>query len=235
MNHASVMPAIGIVKKLCAGAGIALLLAACSQTTSGPQPPSPPPVDPALQAMYGQVQDGDETIPAVDVSKMDPRNVRQVVNYRTAQVPGTIVVDPYARFLYLVMENDKAMRYGVGVAKAGLEFQGEGDIKRKARWPGWVPTPDMIARQPERYGPLAQGLKGGIDNPLGARALYLYQGGKDTLYRIHGTHEAWSIGKSVSSGCIRLLNQDIIDLYARVPEGSKMVVLTAEESGKGEF
>lgn len=194
-----------------------------------------PAVDPALQAMYGAAQDGSETVPAVDVSKMDSRNIRQVVNYRTSYAPGTVVVDPHLRFLYLVMEGSKAMRYGIGVAKAGLEFQGEGDIKRKARWPGWVPTPNMIAREPARYGPLAQGMEGGIDNPLGARALYLYQGGQDTLYRIHGTSEAWSIGKSVSSGCIRLLNQDIIDLHARVPEGSKMVVLTVEQSGKGEF
>ncbi|MGL4199461.1 MAG: L,D-transpeptidase [Allorhizobium sp.] len=229
------MSAIGILKKLGAGAGFAFLLAACSQTTGVPRQPASPPVNPALQAMYGAVQDGGETIPAVDVAKIDPRNVRQVVNYRTSYAPGTIVVDPYARFLYLVMEDEKAMRYGVGVAKAGLEFQGEGDIKRKARWPGWVPTPNMIEREPDRYGPLAKGLGGGIDNPLGARALYLYQGGKDTLYRIHGTNEAWSIGQSVSSGCIRLLNQDIIDLHARVPEGSKMVVLTAEQSGKGEF
>jgi lipoprotein-anchoring transpeptidase ErfK/SrfK len=235
MRIVHLMPAIGILRNRCAGAGLALLLAACSQTTGVPRQPAPLPVDPALQAMYGKVQDGGETVPAVDVSKMDPRNVRQVVNYRTSFVPGTIVVDPHARFLYLVMEGDKAMRYGIGVAKAGLEFQGEGDIKRKARWPGWVPTPNMIAREPDRYGPLAQGLPGGIDNPLGARALYLYQGGKDTLYRIHGTNEAWSIGKSVSSGCIRLLNQDIIDLHARVPEGSKMVVLTAEQSAKGEF
>lgn len=235
MELAELQPVIGILKKLGTAAGLALLLAACSQTTSTPSQPSTPLIDPALQAMYGEMQDGEEIIPAVDVSKMDPRNVRQIVNYRTSYVPGTIVVDPYARFLYLVMEGDKAMRYGVGVAKAGLEFQGEGDITRKARWPGWVPTPNMIAREPDRYGPLAQGLPGGIDNPLGARALYLYQGGKDTLYRIHGTNEAWSIGQSVSSGCIRLLNQDIIDLHARVPEGSKMVVLTAEQSGKGEF
>ena len=226
---------IGILRKICLVGGLTITLAACAQTTDVATRPSAPAVDPTLQAMYGTVQDGDETIPAVDVSKMDPRNVRQLVNYRTSYAPGTIVVDPYARFLYLVMEGDKAMRYGVGVAKAGLEFQGEGDIKRKARWPGWVPTPSMIAREPDRYGPLAQGMEGGIDNPLGARALYLYKDGKDTLYRVHGTNEAWSIGKSVSSGCIRLLNQDIIDLHSRVPEGSKMVVLTAEESGKGEF
>lgn len=226
---------IGILRKICLVGGLTITLAACAQTTDVATRPPAPAVDPTLQAMYGTVQDGDETIPAVDVSKMDPRNVRQLVNYRTSYAPGTIVVDPYARFLYLVMEGDKAMRYGVGVAKAGLEFQGEGDIKRKARWPGWVPTPSMIEREPDRYGPLAQGMEGGIDNPLGARALYLYKDGKDTLYRIHGTNEAWSIGKSVSSGCIRLLNQDIIDLHSRVPEGSKMVVLTAEESGKGEF
>jgi lipoprotein-anchoring transpeptidase ErfK/SrfK len=166
---------------------------------------------------------------------MDPKNVRQIVNYRTPYPPGTIVVDPHARFLYLVMENNKAMRYGVGVAKAGLEFEGEAVIERKGRWPGWVPTPDMIRREPARYGPLAKGMPGGINNPLGARALYLYKNGEDTLYRIHGTNEAWSIGKSVSSGCIRLLNQDIIDLHSRVPEGSKVVVLGPEQSGKGEF
>ncbi|MFH1340465.1 MAG: L,D-transpeptidase [Pseudomonadota bacterium] len=222
-------------QKACLAGCLAVFLSACSQTVSAPHQPETPAVDPVLESMYGAVQDGEETIPAVDVSKMEPRNVRQVVNYRTSYATGTIVVDPHARFLYLIMEGDKAMRYGVGVAKAGLEFSGAADIERKARWPGWVPTPGMIEREPERYGPLSGGLEGGIENPLGARALYLYQGGHDTLYRIHGTNEAWSIGQSVSSGCIRLLNQDIIDLHSRVPEGSRVVVLSAEESGKGEF
>jgi lipoprotein-anchoring transpeptidase ErfK/SrfK len=210
-------------------------LSACAQT--GPERPAvkSPSVDPSLAAMYAPIQDGDEAVPGVDVSKMDPKNVRQVVDYKTGYPPGTIVVDPYSRFLYLVMENGKAMRYGVGVAKAGMEFVGEADISRKARWPGWVPTQDMIRREPERYGPLASGLEGGVKNPLGARALYLYQGGKDTLYRIHGTNEPWTIGKSVSSGCIRLLNHDIIDLHRRVPKGSKVIVLGPEESGKGEI
>jgi len=158
-----------------------------------------------------------------------------LVDYQTKEPPGTIVVDPHARFLYLVMENGKAMRYGVGVAKAGLEFVGEADIARKAQWPGWTPTQDMIKRDPERYEPLAKGLPGGLKNPLGARALYLYKGGQDTLYRIHGTNEPWSIGKSVSSGCIRMLNQDIIDLHSRVPKGSRVVVLGPEQSGKGEI
>lgn len=209
-------------------------LSACAQTVPEPPRIETPKVDPSVVSMYAPIQDGDETVPGVDASKMDPKNVRQVVDYKTGHPPGTIVVDPYARFLYLVMENGKAMRYGVGVAKAGMEFKGEADITRKAQWPGWVPTQNMIKREPDRYGPLAAGLEGGIKNPLGARALYLYQGGKDTLYRIHGTNEPWTIGKSVSSGCIRLLNHDIIDLHRRVPKGSKVVVLGPDESGKGE-
>jgi lipoprotein-anchoring transpeptidase ErfK/SrfK len=209
-------------------------LSACAQTVPEPPRIETPKVDPSVVSMYAPIQDGDETVPGVDASKMDPKNVRQVVDYKTGHPPGTIVVDPYARFLYLVMENGKAMRYGVGVAKAGMEFKGEADISRKAQWPGWVPTQNMIKREPDRYGPLAAGLEGGIKNPLGARALYLYQGGKDTLYRIHGTNEPWTIGKSVSSGCIRLLNHDIIDLHRRVPKGSKVVVLGPDESGKGE-
>ena len=219
--------------------GTILLLAAGISACAQSDPVHPeietPKVAESVASMYAPIQDGEETVPGIDVSKMDPKNVRQVVDYKTGYPPGTIVVDPYARFLYLVMENGKAMRYGVGVAKAGMEFKGEADIARKAQWPGWVPTQDMIRRQPERYGPLASGLEGGVRNPLGARALYLYQGGKDTLYRIHGTNEPWTIGKSVSSGCIRLMNQDIIDLYRRAPKGSKVVVLGPEQSGKGEM
>lgn len=213
----------------------ATLLSACAQTAPPSKEIAKPRADPNVQSMYAAVQDGDTIVPAVDVSKMDPKNIRQVVDYQTEYPPGTIVVDPHARFLYLVMEGSKAMRYGVGVAKAGLEFEGEADIARKGRWPGWVPTPNMIARNPERYGPLAGGMEGGLRNPLGARALYLYKNGQDTLYRIHGTNEPWSIGKSVSSGCIRLLNQDIIDLHRRVPKGSRVVVLSPNQSAQGEI
>lgn len=211
------------------------LLSACAQTAPSSKEIVKPRTDAGIQTMYAAVQDGDTVVPAVDVSKMDPRNIRQMVDYRTKYAPGTIVVDPHARFLYLVMEGGRAMRYGVGVAKAGLEFQGEADIARKGRWPGWVPTPNMIKRNPERYGALAGGMEGGLRNPLGARALYLYKNGQDTLYRIHGTNEPWSIGKSVSSGCIRLLNQDIIDLHSRVPKGSRVVVLGPKESAQGEI
>lgn len=148
-------------------------LSACAQTAAEPAKVEAPKADPSLASMYAPIKDGDETIPGVDVSKMDPKNVRQVVDYKTGYPAGTIVVDPHSRFLYLVMEGGKAMRYGVGVAKAGMEFEGEADIARKAQWPGWVPTQNMIKRNPERYGPLASGLEGGIKNPLGARALYL--------------------------------------------------------------
>lgn len=214
---------------------VLLSLSACVQTIRPAVEPEAAKVDPSVASMYAAIDDGGNLIPAVDPAGIEAKNVRQLVDYQTKEPPGTIVVDPYARFLYLVMENGKAMRYGVGVAKAGLEFVGEADIARKAQWPGWTPTPNMIKRDPERYEPLAKGLPGGIKNPLGARALYLYKGGQDTLYRIHGTNEPWSIGKSVSSGCIRMLNQDIIDLHRRVPKGSRVVVLGPEQSGKGEI
>lgn len=214
-------------------------VAACSPTMQSSDKPvlaaAAPAPAPAYVSMYGAINDNGTIIPAVDVSKIDKRNLRQVVDYETDEPVGTVVVDPHARFLYLVMPNGKAMRYGVGVAKAGLEFEGEADISRKAAWPSWTPTQNMIEREPERYAPLAGGVEGGLKNPLGARALYLYQNGEDTLYRIHGTTEPWSIGKSVSSGCIRLFNQDIIDLHSRVPKGSRVVVLDAAQSGKGEI
>ncbi|GEO86272.1 MULTISPECIES: L,D-transpeptidase [Alphaproteobacteria] len=214
---------------------VLLSLSACVQTTWPAVEPDVVKVDPSVASMYSAIDDGGNLIPAADATKIESKNVRQVVDYQTKEPTGTIVVDPHARFLYLVMENGKAMRYGVGVAKAGLEFVGEADIARKAQWPGWTPTQDMIKRDPESYEPLTKGLPGGLKNPLGARALYLYKGGQDTLYRIHGTNEPWSIGKSVSSGCIRMLNQDIIDLHRRVPKGSRVVVLGPEQSGKGEI
>ena len=121
-------------------------------------------------------------------------------------------------------------RYRVGVGKAGFAFTGNATIARKAEWPGWTPTPNMLKREPEQFGPYASGLEGGLGNPLGARALYLYRGGRDTYYRIHGTNEPSTIGRSVSSGCIRMFNQDVIDLENRVPVGAKVVVRRAAGS-----
>ena len=200
-------------------------LAACT-TDSTPAPMAMARmVNPDLVQRYAVPSGEKFEVDAVDVSEMDPKNLRQLVDYPTTQAPGTVVVDPHKRFLYLVLENGKALRYGVGVGKAGLEFSGTATIQDKKEWPHWTPTQDMMRREPDRYQPWAKGMDGGAKNPLGARALYLFKDGKDTLYRIHGTTEPWSIGKAVSSGCIRMLNQDVIDLYNRVPKGAKVVVM----------
>lgn len=185
-------------------------------------------IDPAYAAMYGPRLDEPHPLPATDISEVDPRFLRREVAYYGREEPGTIVVDTTARYLYLVREGGRAIRYGIGVGKEGMAWGGRARIGRKATWPNWTPTAAMIRREPERNARWAGGMAGGLDNPLGARALYLYDGGRDTMYRIHGTTEPWSIGQSVSSGCIRLFNQDIIDLYSRVPVGSPVVVLQGQ-------
>jgi lipoprotein-anchoring transpeptidase ErfK/SrfK len=174
---------------------------------------------------YAEFNDGQYTVPAVDLTNIDPEMMRQVVNYKTSEPAGTIVVDTAARHLYLVEGNGKAMRYGIGVGKAGLAFQGHATINRKAEWPHWSPTENMMEREPARYRKWASGMDGGLENPLGARAMYLYKDDKDTMFRIHGTTEPETIGHAVSSGCIRLINQDVIDLYSRVKSGTHVVVI----------
>lgn len=208
------------------------VLAGCTTTRSSRvENILPPALDPQFVRMYAAINDEPHPVPAIDLTDIEPRFLRQEVAYKTSYQPGTVVVDPNERHAYLVMANGRALRYGVGVGKQeGFNFQGEGVIARKAAWPGWTPTANMIAREPERYGPYAGGLPGGPTNPLGPRALYLYKDGRDTYYRLHGTTEPWTIGTMVSSGCIRFLNQDIIDLYRRVPTGSKVVVLPARET-----
>ncbi|WP_026088104.1 L,D-transpeptidase [Bartonella rattaustraliani] len=178
-----------------------------------------------MQALYGPVTNEPYLLPAIDLSTIDPKFWRQKVIYYTSYPPGTLVIDTQECFLYLIGENGMALRYGIGVGKEGLAFAGEAVVQRKRRWPSWAPTVAMMVREPERYGHLAKGMPPGPDNPLGARALYLFKNGQDTLFRIHGSHESWSIGRAISSGCIRLLNQDIIDLYNRVPVGARVVVL----------
>ncbi len=213
--------------RLPAPVALAAMLGACttSMGAQGPVAEARPQVPPEVSRRYAAITDEPFPVEAVDPHDLKARNVRQVVAYPTREPPGTLVVDPQRRFLYLVMEGGKAMRYGVGVGKAGFEFTGEATVARKASWPRWTPTPDMLRRDPERNGRWAGGMPGGARNPLGARALYLFKDGKDTLYRIHGTTEPWSIGEAVSSGCIRMLNQDVIDLHRRVPTGTRVVVL----------
>ena|SRR5687768_12983716 len=154
----------------------------------------------------------------------DARYERQVVAFRTAELPGTIIIDSDAKFLYLVMPDFQAIRYGVGVGRDGFGWSGIVEVGRMAEWPTWTPPAEMIARDP-KSAQYASGMPGGPDNPLGARALYLYKDGQDTIYRIHGTNEPWSIGMNISSGCIRMRNPDIEDLYARVPVGTKVIVI----------
>ena len=179
----------------------------------------------AYLGLYPELTDGEFTIPALDVSEIEPRFLRQVVDYNGLQRPGSIVVDTPRRHLYFVLDGKKAIRYGCGVGKAGFEFKGAGVIGRTAVWPHWAPTPNMIAVQPQRYGPVKAGLPGGIDNPLGARALYIHRDGQESNYRVHGTDEPSTIGEAVSSGCIRLFNHDIIDLHRRVARGAPIMVL----------
>ena len=150
----------------------------------------------------------------MDVS---PEFLRQIVTYPTRERSGTIVVDTSAHFLYFVLGDGRALRYGIGVAKTGFEWSGTHQVTRKAEWPGWTPPAEMLARRPE----LPRHMAGGPNNPLGARALYI----GSTLYRIHGTTEPWSIGQNVSSGCIRMTNADVIDLYDRIQLYTKVVVL----------
>ncbi|WP_378941106.1 L,D-transpeptidase [Mesorhizobium sp. ANAO-SY3R2] len=150
---------------------------------------------------------------------------RQEVDFSQAFEPGTVVVDTAGRYLFHVLGNGRAARYPIGVGKEGLTFEGYAVVGRKAEWPAWYPTADMIRRDPERYRPHLAGIPGGPESPLGARALYLYRDGKDTLFRIHGTNQPETVGTASSSGCIRMLNEDVIDLYSRVPIGAPVVVL----------
>ena len=154
-------------------------------------------------------------------STFDPQYLPQVVDYQTKERPGTIVIDTNNRFLYLVMDGGKARRYGVGVGKPGFEWAGAHTITRKEEWPGWTPPSEMVAREAVKGHYLPVHMEGGEGNPLGARAMYL----GSTLYRIHGTNAPWTIGSAVSSGCIRLRNEDVSDLFDRVKVGTRVIVM----------
>ena len=159
----------------------------------------------------------EETLPA-------KRFMPQLVEVRPGFREGDIHVDSAYHFVYLIMEKNTAIRYGCAVGEEGKEFKGKAVIGKMAKWPKWTPTQRMIDEEPEKYRQWAKGMPGGEDNPLGARALYLYRNGKDTIYRIHGTPQPWTIGMSVSSGCIRMINDHIADLYERVEIGTRVIV-----------
>lgn len=175
---------------------------------------------------YAAVPHSRFPLPALSPDKIKPELRRQAVKYDGAYKAGTVVVDTPARRLYYVLGDGKAIRYGVGVGRAGLALAGGATVGRKAEWPSWTPTDNMMNRDP-RNRRFAGGVPGGLNNPLGARALYLYRGSRDTMFRIHGTNQPNSIGHAMSSGCIRMMNHDVIDLYNRVPVGANVVVLQA--------
>ncbi|MGS1095921.1 L,D-transpeptidase [Aquamicrobium terrae] len=207
----------------------AATVSACTTTSPVPTLPPEPQAQPELGSydiMYGPVFDGGYEVPAVPYRKIDPKFLRQIVPDPTGERPGTIVVDTSQHFLYLVREDGQAIRYGVGLGRAGFEWAGRAVVQYKREWPKWTPPDEMVARQPEleKYSIRNGGMPPGLMNPLGARALYIFQNNEDTLYRIHGSPEWHSIGKSISSGCVRLMNQDIIDLYSRVPGKTPILV-----------
>ncbi len=165
-------------------------------------------------------------VAAPTIAEAHPHSVTAptVVRFRTKARPGSIIVRTGERRLYYVLSGGRALQYIIGVGKAGRSFRGTGRIGRKAKWPSWTPTKNMIRREPGKYARYARGVPGGPNNPLGARALYLYKSGRDTMYRIHGTNDPSSVGRAVSNGCIRLLNEHVEDLYARVGVGARVYV-----------
>ena len=196
-----------------------------------PRPPAavprqgPPPVlretAPSFWQQLGGGFRADDADPRMQGRTVPAQFRRQTVAIETRERPGTIVIDSARKFLFFVTGPNQAIRYGVGVGRDGFGWRGTVSIGRKAEWPGWTPPAAMRRRQPE----LPAYMPGGENNPLGARAMYLYRGGRDTLYRIHGTNQPWTIGLNVSSGCIRMMNADVIDLYNRAGVGAKVVVL----------
>ncbi len=212
--------------------GIAVLLGGCASQGGIPLGGAFYPLRNA--AAYGPINDHGHEIPGLDLTRIDPGLLRQQVAFSSPYRPGTIVVMIGERHLYFVEPGGMAMRYTVGVGREeALNFRGNAVIGRKAEWPHWTPTGDMIRRMPI-YAHYTSGLPGGINNPLGARALYLYRGNQDTYFRLHGTIEPETIGQKVSSGCIRLFNHDIIDLYNRAPVGTQVVVLQEGELMRAE-
>lgn len=197
----------------------ALALSGCDETYVGSEAPDP-------TVLYRAMPEERFPVPAIDPSKVHPGYYRTVVKDPTGLEPGTIYVDTKNYYLYLVAEDQLAMRYGVGLGKAGFGWSGEAVIGYKREWPRWFPPKEMIAREPhlEKYSFENGGMPPGLKNPLGARALYIYQDGVDTLYRLHSSSEVYSIGRAVSSGCVRMLHQDVIDLYNRVNVGAKIIV-----------
>lgn len=202
-----------------------LALAGCSTTSEGGKTETAK----IFTDSYGQVTDAGYALPAIPINKVNPKFHRQIVAFSTPEKAGTIIVNTRERFLYYVLPNGKAVRYGIGVGKEGFAWKGNAYVAWKQEWPTWHPPKEMAVRKPDVAKYVEDGMGPGLRNPLGARALYLFNDkGQDTLFRLHGTPEWASIGTAASSGCIRLMNQDIIDLYARVRPGKETRVIVLQ-------
>lgn len=179
------------------------------------------PLTPAHALDY--TSDDPYPMPPLNATRYPEKVRRTVVKYKSKQHPGTIIVDTTAHHLFIILEGGLAIRYGIAVGKDGFRWAGVADVARKVMWPKWTPPKEMIERRPD-LAKWKNGMPGGPENPLGARALYLFRDGRDTLYRIHGTNDPKSIGTNSSSGCIRMFNQDVIELYRRTPVGARVLV-----------
>lgn len=212
-----------------AAATLALTLAGCASTADGVRPAvasasAPKAVPPDVAAMYAAVHDDRFPIRASNMVLVPERYWRQDVENPTGEPAGSVVVDTANRFLYHVRDDGRATRYGVGIGAAGFSWSGRAHIAYKRAWPTWTPPSDMIKRHPE-LEIYRHGMEPGPDNPMGPRALYIHKGNQDTLYRIHGNQDERTIGQAISSGCVRLLPQDIIHLYDNVRSGSPLLVV----------
>lgn len=176
------------------------------------------------ERIYGPLPNERFPVPAVNLAKVDPKYLRRTVRYPSNEAVGTLIVDPAHYYVYRIEGDGLAIRYGANVGRAGFVWSGEAYIGRKAEWPVWTPPKEMIARQPEA-APYANGMPPGLNNPLGARTLYLYQNGAYTLFTIYSTIMPETIGRGISSGCVGLLTQDMVDLYAKTPVNTKVIVL----------
>ena len=178
------------------------------------------------ERIYGPLPNERFPVPGVNLSKVDPKYLRRTVRYASNEAVGTLIVDPKHYYVYRIEGGGMATRYGANVGRAGFLWSGEAYIGRKAEWPVWTPPREMILRQPEA-APYANGMPPGLNNPLGARTLYLYQDGRYTLFTIYSTIMPETIGRGISSGCVGLLTQDMVDLYAKTPVDTKVIVLKA--------
>lgn len=241
-SHKQQDPGLGLIGRRAFLVGIsAVVVSGCVATVPSEAPkvaerapkfPEPAPY-PAVPPMYYAMPDEKFPIPEVDITKLDRRFWRTEVDYPTDEKPGTLIVDTPNKYLYHIKPDNRAMRYGIGVGREGFAWAGRAIMAYRRQWPRWTPPDEMVARQPELkpYSIANGGMPPGLRNPLGARALYIHLNGKDTLYRIHGTPEVRSIGKAVSSGCIRLINQDVIHLHDQVRDGSSIVVIPDPQMG----